>query len=303
MVSRCLVLAALGVSSMACGFVSGDPIVGGEGGTGSPTTGGTSTSTGTGPSAGTSSSGRVESSDDAGIDTSSTGAVATCACSDLGPGERCLRIVNECAEPVWAGASGESEPPEVLAAVDVLAPGECVAVAFSAITGGRAWGRFGCVDDVCETDGGAGRGTLVQFTLAAAGTDVYDVSLVDGFDRPMAMVPVGDDARVCEAASCAADLRAVCPEGLAEPHTAEPAWCRSICRACAMCEACTDCGAIDGTCDACTAVADVCCTGLGCESNDISELWKSLCPDAIAVAGDPSFVCDRRTDFDIVFCP
>jgi hypothetical protein len=299
MVSRSIALAALGWS-MACGYANGDPIVGGDGGTGAPTTGGTST----GPVAGTSSSGGVEGSDDPGVDTSSTGAATTCACSDLAAGERCLRIVNECAGPVWAGASGESQPPDVLAAVDVLAPGECVAVAFSAITGGRAWGRFGCVDDVCETDGGAGRGTLVQFTLAAAGTDVYDVSLVDGFDRPMAMVPVGDDASACEAASCAADLRAVCPEGLAEPDAAgEPAWCRSICRACAMCEACTDCDAIGGTCDACTAVADVCCTGLGCENNDITALWHSLCPDAIAVAGEPSFGCDRRTDFDIVFCP
>lgn len=301
MVRRSVVLAALGVC-LACGFADGHPIVGGDGGTAAPTTGGTGTSTG--PVAGTSSSGRVETSDDAGIGTSSTGAATTCACADLGPGERCLRIVNECAEPVWAGASGESEPADALAAVGVLAPGECVAVAFSAITGGRAWGRFGCVDDVCETDGGAGRGTLVQFTLAAAGTDVYDVSLVDGFDRPMAMVPVGDDARVCEAASCAADLRAVCPEGLVEPDApGEPAWCRSICRACAMCEACTDCAAIDGTCDTCAAVSDVCCTGLGCESNEITELWHSLCPDAITVAGEPSFVCDRRTDFDVVFCP
>lgn len=284
------------VGVTACGYADGDPIVGGDASS-------AASSAGTTDASGTSTA--VASTTGAtGMADTSAGGVPVCGCSGLAEGERCLRVINECGQTVWAGGSGDTVPMDALAAIDALAPGECTAVAFTSVTGGRVWGRTGCVDDVCASDGGAGRGTLVQFDLSADGTDLYDVSLVDGFDLPVAMQPLGVDARACQAASCAADLRVVCPDGLAElDPDGEIAWCRSICRACSQCDACNDCAAQAGACDACMPVADTCCTGTGCEANEITQLWKSLCPDAITYSGEGSSTCDRRTDFDVVFCP
>ncbi|MBC8071643.1 MAG: hypothetical protein IAG13_25180 [Deltaproteobacteria bacterium] len=280
----------------ACGYADGDPIVGGDAGT-------TGAASGSGTGTGTSAT--------ADPGSSSTGEPARCGCEDLEPGDRCLRFVNACDAPIWIGASGEVEPADAFDGLGMLAPQACVAIGVHAIAGGRAYGRTDCVDQLCTSDGGAGRGTLVQLALPADGIDTYDVSLVDGFNLPMAMAPVGFDPRdlpagVCRAASCAADLRVACGEGLARTNDdGDIAWCESICRACGACEACDDCSdPAAPACTPCGATASTCCSETRCASNAYTELWKSLCPDAITYSGEgTAFTCDRRSDFDIVFCP
>jgi len=299
------------VTTMACGFADGDPIV-----TGEPV----ATSTGPGLGSGTGATAAIDtlasgpdgtgtgagSSSDAG----DTDLAPSCACEGRQPGDRCLRFINECDQPIWAGASGNEDPAGAFEAVSWLDPQACVAVTVRAATNARAFGRTGCTGDVCAGDGNAGRGTLVQLNLPLEGTDVYDVSLVDGFNVPMAMIPVptvsSTEGEPCRAASCAADLTVVCPEALLRyDDQLEVAYCASTCRACDACPDCIDCADPAGpACVDCGAFADFCCTGQACEANEHTMLWKSLCPDAITHPGDAGArACTQRTDFDIVFCP
>mgnify|MGYP002619552579 CR=1 FL=1 len=257
---------ALGVLAMilACGFADGDPIVTGAANSGAADS--------TVADIATTSAEMTTSA----ADTTDTDAPMPCACTDRQPGDRCLRVINECSAPIHAGASGDEQPAGALDAVAILEPQGCIAVTVREVVGGRVWGGTGCNDEVCIGDGNAGRGSLVQLMLSAEGTDVYDVSLVDGFNVPLGMVPIataGGAGEPCRAASCAADLLVVCPEALQRfDDDGAIAWCASPCEGCSDCEGC--------------------------------GLWKSLCPDAITFFGDSGArSCGQRPDYDIVFCP
>lgn len=299
-----------------CGFVDGDPIVSGTTASlPSSSTTGSSGSTEPVPMGSSTSGGSLDgatvdteasSSTEASSGTDDGGAPVACACERLGPGQRCIRLVNECERVVWAGLSGDDTTGPV--SLDArLESGECVAVPVVGLASGRAFGRTDCVDDMCASDGNDGRGTLVQMVLSVDGADTYNVSLVDGFNLPMAMHPVVlSTGSECQAASCAADLNVVCPEGLARfDELGEIAYCTSACRACGECPGCNDCGApVDPACDPCSALSDLCCTGQGCGPSEYTMLWKSLCPDATTYGGEgTAFSCDQRPGYDIVFCP
>lgn len=297
------------VTLMACGFADGDPIV-----TGGTTLAVASTGPGTGSSTDALATDTLASGPDgsssSGSGSGDTGVVPACACEGRQPGDRCLRFINECEQPIWAGASGEEEPAGAFDAVAWLEPQDCLAVTVREVTSARAWGRTACVDDVCAADGNEGRGTLVQMNFTADGTDFYDVSLVDGFNVPMAMIPVptgsSAEGEPCRAASCAADLTVVCPAALLRyDDQGDVAYCASSCRACDPCLDCTDCAALGNpACAGCGAFADFCCTGQACQANEHTMLWKSLCPDAITFPEDAGgLTCTQRTDFDVVYCP
>ncbi len=291
---------------VGCGVLDGQPITAVAQGSG----GATSSST-TASSAGetTSTVGGAGSGDGGGTSTS-TGATFDCSCEGLGADGRCLRFLNACDQTVWAGASGETVPVEAFDDGVELAPGECVAMAFRSVVGGRAWGGTDCDGDVCASDGASGRGTLVQFDVPEDGLALYNVSLVDGFNLPIELRPTGveiDQADgPCRAARCDASLEVGCPEALRRyDEEGAVAYCESICRACGACEGCNDCGDLGAeACEACADVAEVCCAGTGCESNGYTEIWASLCPSALTYAEDGAYVgCDRVTDFDLTFCP
>ncbi len=291
---------------VACGVLDGEPITAAGEGSGGGTSATTSSSNSTGP---TSTLGEGGSGGGEGTSTS-TGAFSGCGCEGLGTGERCLRFLNGCDRRVWAGASGETVPPEAFEAGVELAPGECVGLPFRSVVGGRAWGGTDCVGDECASDGGSGRGTLVQFDVPQDGLSLYNVSLVDGFNLPIELRPSGveiaRDDGPCRPARCAASLEVGCPEVLRRyDESGGVAYCESICRACGACEGCNDCGDLGAdACAECADVAEVCCGGMGCESNAYTEIWESLCPDALTYAGDAAYVgCDRVTDFDLTFCP
>ncbi len=286
----------------ACGSVVGEPIGAGP----ATTSGDASTTSGT----------RGTDTGEPDVDTtaaegssSSTGSSLACGCDDT-PGTRCVRFVNECDRTIWPGASGTVEPTTAFDDVPPLAPGECHAISVVSALGGRAWGSTDCSDDACTSSGDSGQGTLVQFSLPADGTSVYDVSLVDAFNLPMQIRPLGVspdvlDAGQCRPATCAADLNAVCAPGLAHEVDGVVVYCQSVCRACTQCPDCSDCAATtEPACTPCEPVADVCCTGEACAANEHTMLWKSLCPDAITYSGDPTaFACPEPTDIDLVFCP
>jgi hypothetical protein len=299
------------VTTMACGFVDGDPIMTGD--TLAASTGqdlGTSTTLGTGTDVSTDTlTSGPDGTASEGSDSTETGGAPACACEGRQPGDRCLRFVNECDQPIWAGASGEETPAGAFDAVSWLDPQACVAVTVREALSARAFGRTACTGDVCAADGNAGRGTLVQLNLPLEGNDVYDVSLVDGFNVPMAMIPVATaypTSEPCRAASCAADLTVVCPEELLRyDEQDQVAYCASSCQACEACPDCNDCADLASpACAGCIELADFCCTGQACQANEYTMLWKSLCPDAITHPEDAGArSCTQRTDFDVVFCP
>ena len=298
---------------LACGFVDGEPLIGAPGADSTDTTAAAPSSTtgsvSTTDSADSTSMGAATSTSTSDSSDGTGPPPAACACDSLGPDQRCVRLINACDQPLDAGLTG-SDTGEAVDAFTPLAPGECTAVTINELIAGRAFAARGCDEDSCDSNGNDGRGTLIQLTLSAQADDVYDVSLVRGFNVPMALVPIGVDqspiADQCPIASCAADLNVVCPEGLARNGTdGTIAYCASPCDACDECPGCTDCGDLaNPACDACAPISDLCCTGLQCEPNEYTMVWKSLCPDAITDPEDgTAFSCDQNTNYDVVFCP
>ncbi|KAI3796884.1 hypothetical protein L1987_39571 [Smallanthus sonchifolius] len=170
---------------------------------------------------------------------------------------------------------------------------------------GRVWARFQCSNDggtfscksgdcgsgqvACNGAGAIPPATLVEFTLAdASGKDFYDISLVDGFNLPVSVVPQGD----CQAISCPADINSQCPTDLAVNDGS---------------------GGTIGCKSACVQFNEpqYCCTGAystpqTCPPTNYSMFFKNLCPDAYSYAyDDPSstFTCNTGPNYDITFCP
>lgn len=64
----------------------------------------------------------------------------------------------------------------------------------------------------CNGAGGAPPATLAEITLTAE-QDFYDVSLVDGYNLPIAIRPFKGTGK-CSYAGCVSDLNVMCPVGL-----------------------------------------------------------------------------------------
>ncbi|GJW20804.1 thaumatin-like protein 1 [Tanacetum coccineum] len=169
---------------------------------------------------------------------------------------------------------------------------------------GRVWARYECSNDggtfhcnsgdcgsgqvACNGAGGATPTTLAEFTIGDSGKDTYDVSLVDGFNLPVSIVPNGG----CETADCPVDINAQCPSQFAVPNGS---------------------GATIGCKSACVqfGTPEYCCTGdhstpSTCPPTTYSMFFKNLCPRAYSYAyDDPSslFNCATGANYDITFCP
>lgn len=211
---------------------------------------------------------------------------------------RIFTIINNCKETIWPAITpGENFNGGGFA----LRSGQ--SIVFSAPVGwsGRIWGRSGCSFDrngngTCKTGAcgstlkcsasGKTPATLAEFTLA--GVDYYDVSLVDGFNLPMAVTPINGRGN-CSIAGCDADLRTTCPSELAVKVNGKVVGCRSAC----------DVFDTD----------EYCCRGVygnpvTCQPTYYSKKFKEACPAAYSYAyDDPSsiFTCSG-TDYVITFC-
>lgn len=121
-----------------------------------------------------------------------------------------LIIVNNCKESVWPGILGNAGLPSPKDGGFHLASGEEVVLQVPEGWAGRIWGRQGCCFDEqtgkgsCQTGdcggflkcrgiGGVPPATLVEMTLGTSQSPLhfYDVSLVEGFNLPVSMRPVG----------------------------------------------------------------------------------------------------------------
>ncbi|GJY57445.1 thaumatin-like protein 1 [Tanacetum coccineum] len=170
---------------------------------------------------------------------------------------------------------------------------------------GRVWARFECSNDGgsyhcnsgdcgsgqvgCNGAGGAPPATLAEFTIGGAdGKDFFDVSLVDGFNLPVSIVPQDG----CAPTDCPADINAKCPSELAVKNgSGGTIGCKSACEAFGTPEYC--CSGDHNTPDK-------------CPPTDYSRFFKNLCPKAYSYAYDDStstFTCKTGANYVITFCP
>ncbi|KAM0873593.1 hypothetical protein ACQ4PT_037978 [Festuca glaucescens] len=226
-------------------------------------------------------------------------------------------LTNSCGYTVWPGLLSSAGTPTLDTTGFALTPGESRAVEAPSSWSGRLWARTGCGYDSngrfscgtgdcgsgaleCAGGGAAPPCSLAEFTLAGSGgNDFYDVSLVDGYNIPMAVLPqLADGAAVaegagCGATGCSADLNGPCPPDLrVSGPDGNGIACKSACEAFGRPEDC--CSGDFGTPAACRPSAS-------------SMFFKNACPRAYSYAYDDAtstFTCASGTaSYLLVFCP
>lgn len=128
--------------------------------------------------------------------------------------------------------------------------------------------------------------TIAEFTPGEI--DYYDVSLVDGFNLPIVVVPLKGEEN-CSVVGCDGDLRQNCPSELTLKYDRKVIACRSAC----------DVFKTD----------EYCCTGMfgsvdSCKPSNYSKEFKGVCPVAYSYAyDDPTSLktCTNAT-YVVSFC-
>ncbi|KAJ8766956.1 hypothetical protein K2173_012431 [Erythroxylum novogranatense] len=190
-----------------------------------------------------------------------------------------FKFINRCRHTVWPGLlsganSPLSRPPASLSSPETPKPSlspnhgpvECGAEPLQADSSGK----FSCLTGDC----GSGRFTL----NGAGGLDFFDVSLVDGFNLPMLVIP-RNGTRGCSSTGCLIDLNGGCPRELKS---------------------------------ACEAFGDpkFCCSGAystpdTCGPSAYAQFFKHACPRAYSYAYDDitsTYTC-MNGNYVIIFCP
>lgn len=218
-----------------------------------------------------------------------------------------LIIVNNCKQTIWPGILGTAGYQTPKNGGFPLYIGEEVVMEVPENWSGRLWGRQGCCFDdrgkgSCQTGdcagllhctgfGGTPPATIVEMTFGTFQNPLhyYDVSLVDGFNLPVSMKPIGGSIG-CGVAACEADLNACCPANLVVKRNGKVVGCKSACLA--------------------TKEPRYCCTGEfaspgRCKPTVFANLFKAICPRAYSYAYDESTGLNRcrAPRYVITFCP
>lgn len=219
-------------------------------------------------------------------------------------------LVNKCGYTIWPGmlsGAGIAPLPTTGFALQV---GESRTIQAPSSWGGRFWGRTHCTGDPssgkfsCVTgDCGSGKvecaggnaappATLAEFKLDGdGGMDFYDVSLVDGYNLPMLVVPQGGTGANCTTTGCVVDLNGACPSGLKVTSSdGQNVACKSACEAFGQAQYC---------CSGAYSTPDT------CKPSSYSQAFKNACPRAYSYAYDDktsTFTC-AGADYIITFCP
>nr|WIL60087.1 nodulation protein [Melilotus officinalis] len=220
-------------------------------------------------------------------------------------------LVNKCNYTVWPGILSNAGVAPLSTTGFVLQSGDSKSITPPASWGGRFWGRTHCSQDStgkfscltgdcnsgkleCSGAGATPPATLAEFTLdGSGGLDFFDVSLVDGYNVPMLVVPYGGSGDNCTSTGCIGDLLGACPSELKVTSVdgKESVACKSACEA--------------------FGSAQYCCSGAygspnTCKPSSYSELFKSACPRAYSYAYDDktsTFTCASADEYTITFCP
>lgn len=193
-------------------------------------------------------------------------------------------VTNNCSYTVWAAAIPAAGGKELLPATSWT---------ITATTTTRIWARTGCNSTgpnglncttgdcngvlQCTSDGSPPR-TLAEYAVLDT-RELYDISLVDGFNVPMSLSPMS--AR-CRGVTCRGDIVDQCPGPLRATGG-----CNSPCNV--------------------FKTNQYCCNSGVCQPTDYSRYFKALCPDAFSL---PSYDqsastlnCPSGTNYKLVFCP
>ncbi|KAH0875973.1 hypothetical protein HID58_073335 [Brassica napus] len=159
---------------------------------------------------------------------------------------------NKCEYTVWPGLLSNAGVPPLPTTGFTLQKGEQRTITAPASWGGRFWGRTLCSTDTagkftcatgdcgsgtleCSGSGATPPATLAEFTLdGSGGLDFYDVSLVDGYNVPMLVVPQGGSGQNCSSTGCVVDLNGSCPSELrvtSVDGVRQSMGCKSACEA------------------------------------------------------------------------
>ncbi|KAL6641207.1 hypothetical protein ACP70R_019388 [Stipagrostis hirtigluma subsp. patula] len=233
-----------------------------------------------------------------------------------------FHVANRCPFPVWPASAPNTGHPVLAAGGFFLPPGRARRVLAPATWNGRFWARTGCnftgsggrgataaacvTGDcggrlACNGSAGAPPATLVEVDLRedrTKGGSSYDVSLVDGYNLPVAVStkPSTAGGPKCAIAGCAKDVNALCPPelqvtaGAGANKTAVVA-CKSACLAFGL--------------DA------FCCRGAyatpaACRGSVYSRLFKDACPAYYSYAYDTTAATASgcyAQEYVITFCP
>jgi len=224
-------------------------------------------------------------------------------------------IINNCSYPVWVGVLGNPNYPLPFNGGWRMNSSEEVTLELDHGWSGRFWGRTNCDQwGWCETGdcggkiecagaGGIPPATLVEFSFDTPGGDYYDVSLVDGYNIPMGIMPrnatrspFGGDWRYhCQYAGCnvGEDLNDICPPELQLNSSGQVIACMSACWK--------------------FNEDQYCCRGnystpATCPPTQYTRIFKEVCPEAYSYAYDDDsalYTCDGIpvSDYDVIFCP
>ncbi|CAL5389697.1 unnamed protein product [Camellia sinensis] len=226
---------------------------------------------------------------------------------DIGKDGAQLIVVNNCNESIWPALLGGTGHPTPKDGGFHLSSGKEIVVDVPQKWSGRVWARQGCnFHDTgkgsCDTGDCSGRlqcqglggippATVVEMTLGTSTSPLhyYDVSLVDGFNLPVSMAPVGGGIG-CGMSSCEVDLNIFCPSALEKRRGGKVVGCKSACLV--------------------MQSAKYCCTGKyanpkTCKPTLFTNIFKAACPKAYSYAFDDSNSLSkcRASRYAITFCP
>ncbi|KAJ3706256.1 hypothetical protein LUZ61_009961 [Rhynchospora tenuis] len=221
-------------------------------------------------------------------------------------------FTNNCGYTVWPGLLSGAGTSPLETTGFALNQGESHTITAPQSWSGRFWGRTLCTTDStgkftcatgdcgsgtmeCSGSGATPPATLAEFTLdGSGGMDFYDVSLVDGYNLPLLVVPQGGSG-TCSATGCLVDLNSACPSSLkvvldSSTEGSESVACKSACEA--------------------FATPEYCCSGEygnpnTCKPSSYSQFFKNACPRAYSYAYDDAtstFTCTDAS-YTITFCP
>ncbi|KAL9278162.1 putative Thaumatin family [Arabidopsis thaliana] len=219
-----------------------------------------------------------------------------------------LIIVNNCQESIWPGILGGGGQITPRNGGFHMGSGEETIIDVPDKWSGRIWGRQGCTFNQngkgscqtgdcnggsinCQGTGGVPPATVVEMTLGSSSSPLhfYDVSLVDGFNLPVSMKPIGGGVG-CGVAACEVNLNICCPSALEVKRDGKVVGCKSACLA--------------------MQSAKYCCTGeyanpQACKPTLFANLFKAICPKAYSYAFDDSSSLNkcRASRYVITFCP
>ncbi|PKA66453.1 Thaumatin-like protein 1 [Apostasia shenzhenica] len=237
----------------------------------------------------------------------------------LCPGAICVTftITNNCGYTVWPGILSGAGTAALDTTGFALSAGQSRTLQIPSSWSGRLWGRTYCSTDrstgsfscatgdcgsgkqECSVGGASPPATLAELTLdGSGGMDFFDVSLVDGYNLPMLVVPQGKGigSGNCTSTGCPVDLNGDCPSDLRVllPDSGDggaSVACRSACEAFGR--------------------QEYCCSGefgspSTCKPSSFSQFFKKACPRAYSYAYDDAtstFTCPSGVNYLISFCP